>query len=130
MPAGLREEPYWLWSLPGECRICQINMEEKKKLPPVVTTLILTALTSVFWIFFSVYRSLTDKPEPVVPAQILLPFNPKLDLETVDIIKTKNFLESIPETVIITDINSQENTITTEEEPITSSESASLETDT
>ena len=51
----------------------------KSKTPNLVTIAILTAITAVFWVFFSVYRVFTGEPSPSVPAEILEPVNPTLD---------------------------------------------------
>lgn len=71
-------------------------------MPAIVTTLILTAITSVFWIIFNVYRSFSEKPKNEVPAEVLEPLNPNLDTQTIENIKARFYLESIPEPVITT----------------------------
>lgn len=72
-------------------------MENKKELPTIVKLLIFTLVTGIFWAFFTIYRSFTSEPSPVVPAEILFPLTPKLDEKTIDEIKQRNFLETIPE---------------------------------
>ena len=75
-------------------------MKDKKKLPAVITILILTLITAVFWVFFSAYRSFTDETEPVVPKEVLLPLNPKLDTDTIDKIKERKHFDTIEESFI------------------------------
>lgn len=74
---------------------------KKGKLPAIVTTLILTAITSLFWIIFNVYRSFSQKPEIDIPSEILEPLNPNLDSKTIEEIKQRNYLDSVPEPVVI-----------------------------
>lgn len=54
-------------------------MRTQKKLPSLVTIAILTVITVTFWTGLEVYRALTIKPTPNVPANILAPVNPNLD---------------------------------------------------
>lgn len=62
----------------------------KNKLPSLVVLLILTLITVVFWIMFSVYRTYTNKEVSTnVPREILLPISPNLDESTIDIMQTK-----------------------------------------
>lgn len=62
---------------------------KKDKLPGFVVLLILTAITSVFWIMFSVYRSFSKPTPTTVPPEILEPINPVLDTQTVETLKNK-----------------------------------------
>lgn len=77
---------------------------KKNKLPSLISVLILTLLTSVMWISFSVYRSLTTKPAPAVLPEISEPLTPTLDSDTMNQIESRIFLNDseIPENIIIT----------------------------
>ena len=74
---------------------------KKTKLPSIVALAVLTAITTVFWVIFSVYRIFSTKPEVTVPTEILEPLTPSLDTEALDKIQDAVFLEEdqIPETV-------------------------------
>lgn len=62
---------------------------KNKKLPSIVILLILTAITAVFWISFSVYRVFT-KPKPInIPGEVTAPINPSLDLDTLNEIERR-----------------------------------------
>lgn len=56
-------------------------MKKKLKTPTLVTTAILTLITVIFWVAFEVYRTITAKPAPTVPQEIISPLNPTLDGE-------------------------------------------------
>ena len=73
---------------------------KKNKLPSLVAILILTLITSVMWISFSVYRALTTETPLKISKTILEPLNPSLDEETIGQIESKIFLNEsqIPET--------------------------------
>lgn len=51
--------------------------------------MILTAITAVFWIMFSAYRSFTKIVPAVVPQEMLEPITPKLDSQTIEIMRNK-----------------------------------------
>jgi hypothetical protein len=74
-------------------------MKTKVKIPNLVTVLIFTLITSVVWVFFSVYRALTAKPNFDIPPQILSPLSPTLDKSTIDNIEGRTYFEDsqIPE---------------------------------
>jgi len=57
---------------------------KNKKLPSVVILLILTAITAVFWISFSVYRVFTKPKSINIPSEVTTPINPSLDLDTLN----------------------------------------------
>lgn len=63
------------------------------KAPRLVTVAILTTITIVFWVFLSVYRVLTAKPEPNVPPEILAPLDPNLDTRTLQTLPDRVFFE-------------------------------------
>lgn len=75
----------------------------KVKLPNIVTILVLTTLTAVTWISFSIYRAITVEPTPNVSSQVSEPLNPVLDQGAIDEIKSRQFvsLEEISNAVII-----------------------------
>lgn len=65
----------------------------KPKTPRFLIVIILTVITSVFWIFFGVYRIFTSKPSPSVPPEILEPVNPNLDKKAVAAIAGRLYIE-------------------------------------
>lgn len=75
---------------------------KKTNLPSLVTISILTAITIILWIFFSVYRVLTAKPAPSVAPGILEPVSPTLERGALDKIETSLFFEEsqIPTTIV------------------------------
>lgn len=64
---------------------------KKTKTPNLITILVLTTLTVIFWVFFSVYRVFTDEPSLNVPAEILEPVSPILDSSLIDKIESRIF---------------------------------------
>lgn len=62
---------------------------KNKKLPSVVSLMILTLITSIFWMMFTIYRSFTKPTPTVVPDEVINQIVPKLDTETIGIMKTK-----------------------------------------
>jgi len=74
-------------------------MEKNKKTPSLISTLILTTITLVSWVFFSIYRAFV-KPQPVVvPPEILEPIDPELDTDSLNKLKERFYLneEEVPE---------------------------------
>lgn len=71
----------------------------KTKLPSFVTILILTLVTSLAWVAFSVYRAVAIKPNPSVPKEISEPLVPILDDKTITDLKTKLYFDDsqVPE---------------------------------
>lgn len=65
----------------------------KTKLPSMVTILILTALTVFCWVGLDVYRALTIKPAPIVPAEVLNPLDPTLDEEGLNKLEQRVYIE-------------------------------------
>lgn len=59
------------------------------KLPNVINLMILTLVTLLIWLTFTVIRSFTAEPAAVVPVEIVLPINPNLDSQTLDQIETR-----------------------------------------
>lgn len=81
------------------------------KQPGVVTLAILTALTCILWVFFSVISVLSDEPVSTVSPEILESIDPSLDLETLNKIRDglvfdENNTQSIE--VVVTDTTNQE----------------------
>lgn len=62
---------------------------KKTKLPKIITLIILTSITIVFWVFFNIYSTVTKKTITAVPEEILLPINPKLDSEIINQIEER-----------------------------------------
>lgn len=54
---------------------------------------VLTTITVIAWVFFSVYRVLTTQPSAVVPAEFLEPIDPTLDITALDKIQERVFFE-------------------------------------
>ncbi len=65
---------------------------KKNKRPAIVTTGILTLITVIFWAGFEVYHSITTKPAPQVPTEIINPLDPTLDTKTLDKVQQRIFL--------------------------------------
>lgn len=63
------------------------------KIPSLISILVLTLITAVMWISFSVYSAFTKKPNSVVPNEVISPITPKLDTETIKQIETRLFLD-------------------------------------
>jgi hypothetical protein len=64
---------------------------QKPKPPNLVTVSIITTITIVFWVFFTVYRVLTSKPVPEIPENLMEPVNPTLNTQTLNQIPNKKF---------------------------------------
>lgn len=60
------------------------NDQNQKRTPNLITTLILTVITVLSWISFSIYRALTKPGPVVVPPEILTPLDPSLDLQDLE----------------------------------------------
>lgn len=60
-----------------------------KKLPNFIILMILTLITLVFWISFSIYQVFATNPAEVVSNEIILELNAKLDTETINTIKNR-----------------------------------------
>lgn len=64
---------------------------KKLKTPTAVTTAVLTLITIFFWAGFEIYRAITAKPIPVVPAAVINPLDPTIDTKTLDNISQRLF---------------------------------------
>lgn len=78
-------------------------MNQNKKLPNLVSILVLTLITVVMWIAFNVYRAILTTTGPSassVSDEVSSPFTPSLDKDTIDEIESKIFLDEsqIPNT--------------------------------
>jgi hypothetical protein len=64
-------------------------MEANKKTPNLIFTLILTTITVIGWVGFSIYQAVV-KPQPVVvPPEILEPLDSKIDFDTLKNLKNR-----------------------------------------
>lgn len=70
-------------------------MKEMKnsKTPSYIKVGILTIITTLAWIVFGVYRTLTAEPSPNIPAQVLASFSPTLDIEKISAIEARTFFD-------------------------------------
>lgn len=64
-------------------------MEKTNKLPSLVTILILTLVTVVMWVGFSIYRAFGLSPAPSVPQSVSATLNPTLDAATISQIESR-----------------------------------------
>lgn len=74
------------------------------KVPTFVAVAILTTITLVFWVFFSVYRVFTKQTTPNIPASVLEPLNPNLDKGVLDQLQGRTYFEEgqVPSIPILT----------------------------
>jgi hypothetical protein len=75
---------------------------KKEKTPNIVSLAILTLITSILWIFFSLYRVFTEKSDIKVPEEILEPLTPSLNETIISEIENKVFIEQnqIPDNIV------------------------------
>lgn len=66
---------------------------KKQKAPRLVTVAILTTVTLIFWVFFSLYNVLTSKPVIHVDSKLLDPLDPNLDRDTLGQLGERVFFE-------------------------------------
>lgn len=64
---------------------------QKTKLPNIVSILILTMITTVMWVGFSIYRAFNQAPPPSVPADISASLTPSFDTNTVNKVESALF---------------------------------------
>lgn len=64
-------------------------MVKNKKLPSVIVLMILTVITILFWISFSVYKVFTNNEPLSVPEKVIEPLNPNLDMRTLNEIENR-----------------------------------------
>lgn len=60
-----------------------------KKVPSIVTLLVLTLVTVVSWITFDVYRAIVKAPVVKIDAQTLKELNPSLDTDSIQTIVSR-----------------------------------------
>ncbi|BCX14497.1 MAG: hypothetical protein KatS3mg088_180 [Patescibacteria group bacterium] len=92
-------------------------MQGGKKKPNLISTLILTTISIVTWVSFSIYKALV-KPEPVVvPPEIIEPITPQLDDTILKKMTERYYIpeEELPET--ITNPKAQFNQISQDQKP-------------
>lgn len=108
-------------------------MTAKKKTPFIVYLGYMTVITVAIWIVFDVYRALTVKPAPPVSPSILNPLSPNLDLNALDRLQNKIYLEDteIGDTVITIETTPEEEVINEEliatEEAVVATDEGNLE---
>jgi hypothetical protein len=75
---------------------------KKTKLPNIVAVLILTLITVVMWVSFSIYRAVVSAPSAVVPAAVSQPLTPTLDSEAMTLLESRVFIDEsqIPDSVV------------------------------
>lgn len=75
---------------------------KKNRLPSLITILVLTLLTSIIWVSFSVYRAITAKPPESVPSVVSNPLTPTLDTPEINKIESSIFLDNsqIPQNLV------------------------------
>ena len=103
-------------------------MDKKKNLPALVRLAILTSVTAIAWVGFEVYRSATTKPPPSVGEEIIAPLDSSLDLETLNSLASRVYLEDseIPDLPVQSPLEISTN-IEKLETTNTSTESATIE---
>ncbi len=70
-------------------------MNKHQKLPSAIVLMILTLITILFSISSNIYRNYTAKKPSIVSDEIMLPLNPKLDLDTMNEIEKREFLQQL-----------------------------------
>lgn len=75
---------------------------KENKLPSIVSILILTLVTAITWIGFSVYRAFVVQPAPSVAKEVIQPLTPTLDTSIIEKIQSSLYLDSsqIPDNVV------------------------------
>ncbi len=62
---------------------------KNSKLPSIVVLMILTLITVLFWISFSVYRSFKSPASVDVSPSVIAPLTPNFDTNTMEKVKTR-----------------------------------------
>lgn len=75
---------------------------KKIKLPNGVAILVLTLITVVMWVSFSIYHAVGKKPDVKVPTEVSKPLSPTLDVEVINMIESRSYLDDsqIPQNVV------------------------------
>lgn len=63
---------------------------KSKKLPSIIVLMILTLITALFWMMFSIYRTFTKTSQISIPEELTNQITPKLDTETLELVKSRN----------------------------------------
>lgn len=64
---------------------------KKNKLPSLITILVLSLITIVAWVGFSIYRAFSQTTPPDVPSNVSASLDPTLDTTEINQIETKLF---------------------------------------
>jgi len=67
---------------------------QKTKLPNLITLLVLTLVTVLMWIGFTIFRAITTAPEPSVPQDVSQTLSPALDTVTLNKVKSGLFFST------------------------------------
>lgn len=104
---------------------------KKLKPPRIVTILVITTVTVVLWVFFTVYRILTSENPVVIEPNLLEKLNPTLDTETLTGLENKLYYDQdaivVPQFSPTPTPEELTPTPTFEPEPLEASPSATLE---
>jgi len=66
---------------------------KKDKLPSIIILLILSLITALFWVVFSVYRAFTKPVAIDIPTEVLEPLNPTLDANALSSLDKRLYVE-------------------------------------
>jgi hypothetical protein len=66
---------------------------KKTKLPSAIVLMILTLITVIFWISFTVYRVFTTETKPEIPEEVVLKLDPSFDIKTLQMTKDRIYNE-------------------------------------
>lgn len=66
---------------------------KKTKLPSAIVLMILTLITVIFWISFTVYRVFTTETKPEIPEEVVLKLDPSFDTKTLQMTKDRIYNE-------------------------------------
>jgi len=82
----------------------------KKKTPAIITILILTLITVLFWVGFGVFRVFTTGPKIEVPPEVLNPLTPTLDNNALEAIEQSIYFgeNELVENIIISNDNNED----------------------
>ncbi|NMB83047.1 MAG: hypothetical protein GYA14_14640 [Ignavibacteria bacterium] len=74
----------------------------KKKLPGLISILILTAITVVMWVAFDIYRAIKKTPQTNIPENISKSFVPSLDTDVIKNVENKIFFDEsqVPDEIV------------------------------
>lgn len=76
-------------------------MKQKKQLPVSLQVLIMTMITSFVWIIYEIYIAFTNAPKPVLDEKLLSPLGGQIDVNLIQSIKSKNYIENPNEIEVI-----------------------------